>query len=448
MVTAMSPGTCTVRAEAFNAAAGVRGSASATFQVTADASGGVVYQITFEARQNGAVTGNLNQAVPAGRSTTPVTAVPDEGYRFQKWSDESTANPYPGTAVTGNISLQAIFQQAGETGAAPQSTKKVYVDFKDCVPITLSAALVAGCQDLTVWVVTPEDRFGDETNKCDEPYLYRYGEGDSSDFIAPCDIPSEGSFNIRTSLDSDRCLSPTVLSPSDSKWYRTSSAWISRPPQSRESYLRINLGVFHRTDYLGSDGGGVKYEDASNALPSAKVGVSAPCPGFSYASLTDDFRARAVEAVPKPCYQFSKWSDGLTSAVRNDAPSPVDTNHWLTQELTNIKTLTAEFEKVLIPVSVSVSGQGSVTSSTASDVPCGSDSTWTITPATGWRLATVTVDRVWQNKPTSWTFTNVNEPHSISVEFEPAESGSGSGSDTGPVPCPAPSFMSGGVCTG
>ena len=102
---------------------------------------------------------------------------------------------------------------------------------------------------------------------------------------------------------------------------------------------------------------------------------------------------RAVEAIPKQCHRFTKWNDGVTSAVRKDLPAPSDTNHAvLRTALSQMKWLTAEFEPDLFPVSVSVSGQGSVTSSTASHVPIGIESMWTITPAAGWHLATATVD--------------------------------------------------------
>ena len=447
MVTAMAPGTCTVQAEAFNAAAGIKGTATATFEVTAAAPAASVNQITFQAGQNGAVTGNLNQAVPAGGLTTPVTAVPDQGYRFQQWSDGSTANPYPGTAVEANRTIQAMFQPADGTVEASNPVIRVQVLLQDCNTDGSESFALPGCLGTTMKIVTPQDRVGQAQGTCDAPAVVGSAASENVKFVAVCRVAPGSLFSIRTSLDDDRCLAPTVRDFSDMTWSRTASEWVRSPTQNG-AVVPLNLGVFHLWDYVGSDGGGVNFQDASRRVPLEKVGSAAPCPGFADARSGPSFVPRAVEAIPKPCYRFTKWSDGVTSAVRTDLPALSDTNHAvLNTALSQIKRLTAEFEPDLFPVSVSVSGQGSVTSSTGSDVPCGSDSKWTITPAAGWHLATATVDGAWRDHPTSWTFTNVREPHSIVVGFEPDDVGSGSGSGSGSGACVAPNFLGDdGVC--
>ena len=53
------------------------------------------YTLTYTAGANGTITGTSPQTVNYGASGTAVTAVPNTGYHFVKWSDGSTANPAP-----------------------------------------------------------------------------------------------------------------------------------------------------------------------------------------------------------------------------------------------------------------------------------------------------------------------------------------------------------------
>jgi len=70
------------------------------------------YAVTFQAGANGTLTGTTVQTVTHGGSTTPVTAVPNEGFVFQQWSDSSTQNPRTVTHVTATTTLTASFRVA------------------------------------------------------------------------------------------------------------------------------------------------------------------------------------------------------------------------------------------------------------------------------------------------------------------------------------------------
>jgi hypothetical protein len=67
------------------------------------------YNVNYSAGANGSITGNTAQVVNHGASSTAVTAVPDIGYHFVKWSDNSTDNPRIDGNVTANISVTAEF---------------------------------------------------------------------------------------------------------------------------------------------------------------------------------------------------------------------------------------------------------------------------------------------------------------------------------------------------
>jgi outer membrane lipoprotein-sorting protein len=105
--------------------------------------------------------------------------------------------------------------------------------------------------------------------------------------------------------------------------------------------------------------------------------------------------------------------------------SNVTTNH----------TISATFE--LIPpvtytITASAGANGSISPSGSVVVNSGTNKTFTITPAVGYRVLNVLVDGVSQGTVTSYTFSNVTTNHSISATFELIVPTVG-GPDTGPV---------------
>ena len=69
------------------------------------------YTVSYAAGAHGTLSGASLQTVNYGASGSQVTAVPDAGYLFVKWSDESTANPRTDTNVTANIAVSASFAE-------------------------------------------------------------------------------------------------------------------------------------------------------------------------------------------------------------------------------------------------------------------------------------------------------------------------------------------------
>ena len=67
------------------------------------------YTLAYTAGPGGTVVGDLSQTVAHGGDGTEVTAIPDEGYTFVKWSDGRTDNPRTDTYVTEEITAQAEF---------------------------------------------------------------------------------------------------------------------------------------------------------------------------------------------------------------------------------------------------------------------------------------------------------------------------------------------------
>lgn len=67
------------------------------------------YTLTYTAGANGSITGTSPQSINHGSNGSAVTAVPDTGYQFVKWSDDSTVNPRTDASVTANLSVTANF---------------------------------------------------------------------------------------------------------------------------------------------------------------------------------------------------------------------------------------------------------------------------------------------------------------------------------------------------
>lgn len=63
----------------------------------------------YLAGPNGSISGTSTQYLVNGASSTAVTAVPNNGYRFVNWSDGSTMNPRIDSSLEENISVTANF---------------------------------------------------------------------------------------------------------------------------------------------------------------------------------------------------------------------------------------------------------------------------------------------------------------------------------------------------
>jgi hypothetical protein len=83
----------------------------------------ITYTLTYTAGIGGSISGNASQTVNEGENGTAVTAVANSGYRFVRWSDNSTVNSRIDTNVNQNKPLQAIFERVlSEFSSAPIST--------------------------------------------------------------------------------------------------------------------------------------------------------------------------------------------------------------------------------------------------------------------------------------------------------------------------------------
>lgn len=87
----------------------------------------------------GSVSGGSEQTIDYGGQNAAVTAVPDTGFSFVRWSDGVTANPRTDTNITEDLSVYPVFQRnnytltytAGEHGAISGSTTQTVAHGSD-----------------------------------------------------------------------------------------------------------------------------------------------------------------------------------------------------------------------------------------------------------------------------------------------------------------------------
>jgi hypothetical protein len=109
---------------------------TATFALAPDTS----VTLTYTAGDHGSLEGDTEQEVTVGLSGTPVEAVPDAGYSFEKWDDDSVANPRIEVAVSVDVTVEASFilgvyhtlaYAAGANGSITGDVSQTVEDGKD-----------------------------------------------------------------------------------------------------------------------------------------------------------------------------------------------------------------------------------------------------------------------------------------------------------------------------
>ncbi len=71
------------------------------------------HTLTYAAGTGGSLSGEVLQSVLDTMDGTAVTAIPNAGYTFLKWSDDIIDNPRTDTNVTGDITVTGLFKKLG-----------------------------------------------------------------------------------------------------------------------------------------------------------------------------------------------------------------------------------------------------------------------------------------------------------------------------------------------
>ena len=117
------------------------------------------YSVNYEATKGGRIEGNINQTVQEGKNGEAVTAIPDEGYRFLRWSDTCSPNPKrTDTNVENDLNPQAKFVKISDVKykILLVHVTEVQATFKDINGNDVVADYKMTEEDLTVCKMTTE----------------------------------------------------------------------------------------------------------------------------------------------------------------------------------------------------------------------------------------------------------------------------------------------------
>lgn len=116
----------------------VYGNKSLTAMFSVDTS--TTFTVEYTAGEGGSISGSANQSIIYDGSGTSITAVPNSGYYFVRWSDNGTTNPRTETEVKSDMTISAVFSRLTSSGGGSsggglsnQCSLVVYSDWQPCV---------------------------------------------------------------------------------------------------------------------------------------------------------------------------------------------------------------------------------------------------------------------------------------------------------------------------
>lgn len=207
----------------------------------------------------------------------------------------------------------------------------------------------------------------------------------------------------------------------------------SSPYISGSNITVLGAGTLTRTGYTFSgwntafDGSGIAYAPAATFTISANTTLYAqwtPVASGNTITVTQatggtitpgtasyaNGSSQNFSVTPDACYDFTNWVvDGSNAGT---------TNPYSFTNITNNHTITAVYTIKPSTITATAGANGSISPNGITNVNCGSNQAYTITPSGGYVVQDVLVDGVSVGAVTSYTFTNVTAGlHTISVSF-------------------------------
>jgi hypothetical protein len=268
------------------------------------------YSLTYAAGKNGTIEGEKSQTVAYGGAGATVTAKPVDGYRFVSWSDGLTTAKRTDSNVTGDLSVEASFSLNKYT--------LTYTAGKNGSIDGISPQTVIHGGDGTLVTAVPAEHyhFGGWSD----------GVGTASriDRMVHGDISVTANFAIdQYTLSYDAGKNGTIKGTATQKIdYGGSGSPVTAVPAEGYHFLNWSDGVAtaKRIDSKVTADFAVTANFALNQYTlTYTAGDHGTIEGVSPQTVNHGGDGSQVTAVAEKGYHFDSWSDGVTTAQRQDS---------------------------------------------------------------------------------------------------------------------------------
>lgn len=374
-----------------------------------------VFSLYYSAETGGTIQGETNQEVLVNGSGTEVTAVPDEGYGFIKWSDGVTTATRTDTNITQHLSVTAEFGRkitlsysAGEGGTVQGETTQELIERTAGTSVT--AVPNEG------WYFVSWTDGVDTPTRTDTPYYHGNSTVSFKATFAPYHTVKYIVYGEGGTIQGDTTQlvkpeeTPTAVTAVPDEGYKL-KGWYE------DSVSDGNLLIAAGETFSG--GPIWYYGDGTTTYYVAFEPIEYICiyyadtggtvNGFVYrcdsiATVLTGYATAEILAVPESGYVFTGWSDGRTDNPRVDIIDP---------DNPQTVTVTARFARGYTLTYTAGAG-GTITGASIQGVPTGEDGTEvTAVPNAGcsfvrWSDGVMTATR---------KDTNVTSDLSVTAEF-------------------------------
>ncbi|MBN2451700.1 MAG: choice-of-anchor D domain-containing protein, partial [Lentisphaeria bacterium] len=280
--------------------------------------------ITFLAGSNGSLSGETVQTLPVGSDTTAVTAVPDTGYVFSRWVDEtaatySTDNPLVVQDVTEDRQFTAIFVRlvhitfaAGPHGSLTGATDQMIPAGSDATPVT-------AVPDAT-YVFSRWTSIGGATFSTQNPLTVT---------AVSVDLALTAEFVLKTyTLTYTAGAGGTITGTTpQTVEHGADGAAVTAVPGEGFRFVQWSDGVTTTTRQDTNVAADITVTAEFAILQytlTYTAGANGTVAGATPQTVTYGADGTGVVAVPNPGYRFVQWSDGITTASRQDTNVTAD----------------------------------------------------------------------------------------------------------------------------
>ena len=335
----------------------------------------VFYNITYTASAGGYIDGQTEQIITSGDNAEPVTAVPNEGYEFVKWSDGLTTPERQDRNVTEDKTVTAQFKT--KTSVEPEPVNEYTITYTADVGGYIDGVavqIVKENESAETVVAVPETgyKFVKWTDGKTTP------ERKDKNIIADKIVAAEFE-KIKLNVSYSVGKGGTIDGAEEQEIeYGNDAEFVVAVPETGYRFVKWSDGF---TTPERKDKNIIADKTVTAEFEKIKLNVTynastgGTIDGAEEQEIEYGNDAEFVVAVPETGYRFVKWSDGFTTPERKDKNIIAD------------KTVTAEFEKIKLAVTYSVGEGGTIDGVSEQEIEYGNDAEFVVAvPETGYRF--------------------------------------------------------------